>query len=71
MLCITDDDRVLQRFGYWALYASLNRNDEAIDALTRAYTQRFDALALRLPAFDPLRSALRFQDLMRRIGLNR
>jgi TolB-like protein/DNA-binding winged helix-turn-helix (wHTH) protein len=51
--------------------ASLNRNDDAFAALERAYAQRFDALALRSPAFDPLRSDPRFQDLMRRIGLQR
>jgi TolB-like protein/DNA-binding winged helix-turn-helix (wHTH) protein/Flp pilus assembly protein TadD len=61
------------RFSYAAhialIQASLGEKDLAMASLEKAYTERFDALALRSPAFDPLRSDPRFQDLMRRIGL--
>jgi TolB-like protein/DNA-binding winged helix-turn-helix (wHTH) protein/Tfp pilus assembly protein PilF len=51
------------------IYASLAQNDQAMALLEEAYKQRFDALALQSPAFDPLRSDPRFRDLVRRIGL--
>jgi len=51
------------------IYASLAQKDQAMALLEEAYKQRFDALALQSPAFDPLRSDQRFRDLVRRIGL--
>ena len=61
------------RFSYAAqealIYASLDDKDQALAFLKKAYDDRFDALTLRSPAFDPLRSDPRFRDLMRRIGL--
>jgi len=51
------------------IYASLNHKDQAISLLEKAYEDHFDVLALRSPAFDPLRSDARFQNLVRRIGL--
>jgi tetratricopeptide (TPR) repeat protein len=61
------------RFSYAAqealIYASLDDKDQAMALLEKAYENRFDALALRSPAFDPLRSDPRFQNLVRRIGL--
>ena len=52
------------------IQAGLGEKDQAMASLEKAYTERFDALALRSPAFDPLRSDPRFQDLMRRVGLS-
>ena len=61
------------RFSYAAhealIYASLDDKDQAMALLEKAYEDRFDALVLRSPAFDPLRSDRRFRDLMRRSGL--
>jgi TolB-like protein/Tfp pilus assembly protein PilF len=61
------------RFSYAAqealIYASVGDRDQALAFLEKAYDDRFDALALRSPAFDPLRSDPRFRDLRRRIGL--
>ena len=61
------------RFSYAAhealIYAGLDDKDQALALLEKAYEEHFDALALRSPAFDPLRSDRRFRDLMGRIGL--
>ena len=61
------------RFSYAAhealIYASLDDKDRAMALLEKAYAEHFDALALRSPAFDALRSDPRFRDLMGRIGL--
>lgn len=53
------------------VYVGLNENDQAMTSLERAYKERFNPTILFRPAFDVLRSDLRFQDLERRIGLNR
>lgn len=53
------------------VYVGLNENDQAIASLERAYKERFNPTILFRPAFDVLRSDPRFQDLERRIGLNR
>jgi tetratricopeptide (TPR) repeat protein len=62
-----------QLFSYAAqealIYASLDDKDHAMGLLEKAYEDRFDALVLRSPAFDALRSDRRFRDLMRRSGL--
>jgi hypothetical protein len=42
-----------------------------MDWLEKAYGERFNPSVLMRPCFDPLRSDPRFQDLLRRIGLNR
>jgi tetratricopeptide (TPR) repeat protein len=60
-------------FSSWNIaqvYATLGEADEALGWLERAYEER-DPLMIILkahPAFDPLRSDPRFQDLLRRIG---
>jgi DNA-binding winged helix-turn-helix (wHTH) protein/Tfp pilus assembly protein PilF len=54
----------------WA-HLGLGDKEEALADLERAYSQHCDILAtLKVePAFDPLRSDPRFQDLLRRVGL--
>jgi hypothetical protein len=39
--------------------------------LNKAYEARFNPSILMRPAFDPIRSDVRVQDLLRRIGLPR
>ncbi len=53
------------------IYASLDEHDRALDWLERAYADRdFQLVSLKVdPAFDPLRSNTRFQNLLARIGL--
>ncbi|MDQ3063836.1 MAG: protein kinase [Acidobacteriota bacterium] len=54
------------------LYAALGEQEQAFESLERAYAMRDAQLQfLRVePAFDPLRSDPRFQDLLRRVGLS-
>ncbi len=51
------------------MYVGLDEKDQAMTWLEKAYEQRFNPSILLRPAFDPLRSDPRFQDLVRRIGL--
>src|SRR6266487_3219258 len=51
------------------IYVGLGDNDQAMIWLNKAYQARFNPSILLRPAFDPLRSDARFQDLLRRIGL--
>ncbi len=51
------------------IYVSLGEQDQAMVWLEKAYEERFDPVILTWPAFDPLRTDPRFQNLMRRIGL--
>ena len=53
------------------IYVGLGDQDQAMIWLNKAYEARFKASILLRPAFDPLRSDARFQDLLRRIGLPR
>ena len=52
------------------VYVGLDQKDQAMAWLEKAFEERFSPWVLMRPAFDPLRSDLRFQDLLRRIGLN-
>lgn len=53
------------------LCVGLGKTDEALVWLAKAYEERDNLLTvLRIyPFFDPLRSDLRFNDLMRKVGL--
>jgi TolB-like protein/DNA-binding winged helix-turn-helix (wHTH) protein/Tfp pilus assembly protein PilF len=51
------------------IYVGLGDRDQAMIWLNKAYAARFKASILLRPAFDPLRSDARFQELLRRIGL--
>jgi len=53
------------------IYVGLGDHDQAMIWLNNAYETRFNPSILLRPAFDPLRSDARFQDLLRRIGLPR
>jgi TolB-like protein/DNA-binding winged helix-turn-helix (wHTH) protein/Flp pilus assembly protein TadD len=52
------------------IYVGLDEKDQAMAWLEKAYAERFNPEVLLRPAFDPLRSDPRFQDLLRRIGLS-
>ena len=51
------------------VYIGLGDRDQAMIRLDKAYQARFNPSILLRPAWDPLRSDARFQDLLRRIGL--
>jgi tetratricopeptide (TPR) repeat protein len=51
------------------IYVGLGDNDKAMIWLNKAYQARFNPSILLRPAFDRLRSDVRFQDLWRRIEL--
>jgi tetratricopeptide (TPR) repeat protein len=51
------------------IYVGLGDRDQAMIWLDKAYQARFNPSILLRPAWDPLRSDARFQDLLRRIGL--
>jgi TolB-like protein/DNA-binding winged helix-turn-helix (wHTH) protein/Flp pilus assembly protein TadD len=51
------------------IYVGLGDLDQAMAWLNKAYDARFNPSILIRPAFDPLRSDARFQDLRHRIGL--
>jgi tetratricopeptide (TPR) repeat protein len=51
------------------IYLGLGEKDQAMKWLETAYAEHFNPSILVRPAFDPLRSDPRFQNLMHRIGL--
>lgn len=51
------------------VYVGLNDRDQAMAWLEKAYAERFNPSVLLRPAFDPLRSDARFQNLVHRIGI--
>jgi TolB-like protein/DNA-binding winged helix-turn-helix (wHTH) protein/Tfp pilus assembly protein PilF len=53
------------------IYVGLGERDQAMAWLEKAYEDRFNPGVLLRPAFDPLRSDIRFETLLRRIGLSR
>jgi Flp pilus assembly protein TadD len=53
------------------IYVGLDEKDQAMTWLEKTYEERFNPSVLLRPCFDPLRSNPMFQDLLRRIGLNR
>jgi tetratricopeptide (TPR) repeat protein len=52
------------------MYVGLGEKDQAMKWLEQAYNEHFNPSILLRPAFDPLRSDPRFQNLVHRIGLN-
>ncbi len=60
-------------FGKAVLYAQLGQKAKALDSLERAFEQRslsMTEIAIE-PAFGPIRDDLRFQNLVRRVGLEK
>ena len=60
-------------YGMAILYARLGDKDRALDSLERAFTERelpMTEIGVE-PALDPLRTDVRFQSLLRRVGLTR
>jgi TolB-like protein/DNA-binding winged helix-turn-helix (wHTH) protein/Flp pilus assembly protein TadD len=53
------------------IYAALGDKNQAMTWLEKGYEERFNPGVLLRPGFDPLRSDPQFQELLRRIGLNR
>jgi TolB-like protein/DNA-binding winged helix-turn-helix (wHTH) protein/Flp pilus assembly protein TadD len=53
------------------VYVGMDDKDQAMAWLNKAFDERFSPWVLMRPAFDPLRSDPRFQDLMHRIGLSK
>ena len=51
------------------MYVGLGEKDQAMKWLGKAYEEHFNPSILLRPAFDPLRSDPRFQNLVHRIGL--
>lgn len=51
------------------VHVGLGQKDEAMKWLEKAYADHFNPSILVRPAFDPLRSDKRFQDLMRRLDM--
>ncbi len=51
------------------IYVGLGDHDQAMIWLNKGYEARFNPSILLRPAFDPLRSDVRFKELLRRIGL--
>jgi Flp pilus assembly protein TadD len=51
------------------IYMGLGDHNQAMIWLNKAFEARFNPSILLRPAFDPLRSETRFQDLKRRVGL--
>jgi hypothetical protein len=51
------------------IYVALGQRDKAFGWLEKAYEERFPPFIAVDPAFDPLRSDPRFQDLLRRMNL--
>jgi TolB-like protein/DNA-binding winged helix-turn-helix (wHTH) protein/Tfp pilus assembly protein PilF len=53
------------------VYVGLDDKDQAMAWLNKAFDERFSPWVLMRPAFDPLRSDPRFQDLRHRIGFKK
>jgi hypothetical protein len=59
----------VRRYVLALIYVGLGDNDRAMVWLNKAYQARFNPSILVRPAFDPLRSDARFQDLLHRVGI--
>ena len=62
--------RYTSAFATAIIYTGLGDRTEALRHLEDAFQERSDTMSILgvYPAFDPLRSDPRFQDLMRRVG---
>jgi TolB-like protein/DNA-binding winged helix-turn-helix (wHTH) protein/Flp pilus assembly protein TadD len=65
-------DRSLQAFSnapeIALVYVGLGQKDQAMAWLEKGFVERFSPWVLMRPCFDPLRSDLHFEDLVRRMG---
>lgn len=52
------------------IYAALGDKNQAMLWLEKGYGERFNPGVLLRPGFDPLRSELRFQEILGHIGLS-
>ena len=55
--------------GIALVYVGLGDHDQAMIWLNKAYEARFNPSILLRPAWDPVRSDARFEELLARIGL--
>jgi TolB-like protein/tetratricopeptide (TPR) repeat protein len=67
-----DEQRFVSAFDFAVIYAGLGETDQAFEWLEKARAERSFSMLLCLkaePRLDPLRADIRFQDLLRKVGL--
>jgi TolB-like protein/Flp pilus assembly protein TadD len=67
-----DEQRFVSAFDFAMIYAGLGETDQAFEWLEKARAERSFSMLLCLkaePRLDPLRADIRFQDLLRQVGL--
>jgi len=71
-LCRLAEQRFVSAFDFAIIYAGLGEANSAFEWLERARVERSFSMLLSLkaePRLDPLRADIRFQDLLRQVGL--